>query len=87
MSPLIYFTNDELVTPTYEMDFEGGSYLPNEQKEVGNNSPEPAIQAFTAIGAGVQIHVTKTTSWRTIILLLLALLMSCWHTLVLYWKS
>ena len=48
--PLIYFTNDELGILTYEMDIEGGSYMPNEQKEAEIDSPEPAIQAFTATG-------------------------------------
>lgn len=86
MGPLIYFTNDELGIPTYEMDFEGGSYMSHEQ-EVENDGPEPAIQAFTATGTGIQIHITKKISWRAVILLLMALLCSSLRKFVLYWKS
>lgn len=87
IGPLIYFTNDELGIPTYEMDFEGGSYMPNEQKDVENDGPEPEIQAFTATGTGIQIHITKKISWRAVILLLLALLCASLRKFVLYWKS
>lgn len=87
MGPLIYFTNDELGIPTYEMDFEDGSYMPNEQKDVEDDGPEPAIQAFTATGTGIQIHITKRISWRAVILLLMALLCSSLRKFVLYWKS
>lgn len=86
MGPLIYFTNDELGIPTYEMDFEGGSFLPHEQ-EVDNDGPEPAIQAFTATGTGIQIHITQKISWRAVIILLVALLCSSLRKFVLYWKS
>lgn len=74
--PLIYFTNDELGIPTYEMDFEGGSYVPNEEKEVEYDGPQPAIRAFAATSTGIQIHITKKTSWRAVILLFVALLCS-----------
>lgn len=87
MGPLIYFTNDELGIPTYEMDFEGGSYVPNEQKEVEYDGPEPAIRAFTATGTGIQIHITKRISWRAIILLLMALLCTSLRKIMPYWKS
>lgn len=69
MGPLIYFTNDELGIPTYEMDFVGGSYMPNELEDAENDRSERAIQAFTATGTGIQIHITKKTLWRTVILL------------------
>lgn len=87
MGPLIYFTNDELGIPTYDMDFEGGSYVPNEQKEVEYDGPEPAIRAFTATGTGIQIHITKKISWRAVILLLMALLCTSLRKIVLYWIS
>lgn len=87
MGPLIYFTNDELGIPTYEMEFEGGSYVPSEQKEVEYDGPEPAIRVFTATGTGIQIHITKKISWRAVILLLMALLCSSLRKFVLYWKS
>lgn len=87
MGPLIYFTNDELGIPTYEMDFEGGVYMPNEHKDVEDDGPEPAIQAFTATGTGIQIHITKKISWRAVILLLMALLCLSLRKFFLYWKS
>lgn len=87
MGPLIYFTDDDLGIPTYEMDFEGGRYMPSEQNEVENDSLEPAIQAFTATGTGIQIHITKKISWRAVILLLIALLCSFLRKFVLYWNS
>lgn len=83
MGPLIYFTNDELGIPTYKMDFEGVRYMPNEQKGVENDSPKPAV---TATGTGIQIHITKTISWRAVILLLLAFLFSFSRILMLYSK-
>lgn len=87
MGPLIYFTNDDLRIPTYEMDFEGVSYMANEQMEIENDGPEPAIQAFTATGTGIQIHINKKISRRVVILLLLALLYSSMRKFVSYWKS
>ena len=87
MGPLIYFTNDELGIPTYDMDFEASNYLPTEQKEVENDSSEPEVQAFTATGTGIQIHITRTISWRAVILLLLAFLFLFLRILVLYGKN
>lgn len=87
MGPLIYFTNDELGIPTYDMDFEASNYMPNEQKKVGNDSSEPEVQAFTATGTGIQIHFTQTISWRAVILLLLAFLLSFLRILVLHGKN
>ena len=87
MGPLIYFTNDDLGIPTYEMDFEGGSYMPNEQKEVEIDTPELAVQAFTATSTGIQIHITKKISWRAVVLLLMALLCSSLGKFAFYWKS
>lgn len=85
--PLIYFTNDDLGIPTCEMDFEGVSYMSNEQMEVENDGPEPAIQAFTATGTGIQIHINKKIFRRVVIFLLLALLYSSMRKFVSYWKS
>lgn len=87
MGPLIYFTNDELGIPTYEMEFGGGSYVPSEQKEVEDDGLEPSIRAFTATGTGIQIHITKKISWRAVILILMALLCSSLRKFVLYCKS
>lgn len=86
MGPLIYFTNDELGIPTYDMDFEASNYMPNEQ-EVENDSSDPEIQTITATGTGIQIHITQKISWRALILLLLAFLFSFLRILVLYGKK
>lgn len=86
MGPLIYFTNDELGIPTYEIDFEEGNHMPNEQQEAENDSPKPAIQAFTVTGTGIQIYISTKIFWRTVILLLLAFIFSFLRILVLYRK-
>lgn len=87
MGPLIYFTNDELGIPTYDLDFEASNYMPTEQKEVENDSSEPQVQAFTATGTGIQVHITQTISWRAVILLLLAFLFLFLRIIGLYGKK